>query len=487
MRIQPREIETPEGAPFQHDQLDRKETIEVLSRVIGSVEGPFVLAIDAPWGNGKTTFINMWDQFLRDEGFPVAKFNAWETDYAANPLLAISTELTEAMRVHQDASTTKQIDRAIDETKVILRRMFPGVLKALVAQVPGAGPILEEASDTIAETFADEPLSEYKETKESIEKFRIVLAEMAESLSESRDGKPLVLMIDELDRCRPSYAVELLEVAKHIFSVDNITFVLAVNRTELAHSICALYGDEFDASGYLRRFFDVEIRLPEPDRSSFISATIESAGIRRYARRLQSQDVVNDISTLERMLQSFFSSPSLTLRTVEHAIHQLGLVYASLPDDRRPLAIPAAVALIVRTADLDLYRRFLCGDASDLDVANAISGLLYAREPSDVQEHASWLFEACLIVAHMERDDPIAFRMGRMSGTTPLRNQYRGSVENLEDGGRTPPTPGEEHARGVLRRLDDFLEERRFLGGSMGFKSAVDRIELLSTELLSLG
>ena len=75
-------------------------------------------------------------------------------------------------------------------------------------------------------------------------------------------------MIDELDRCRPPYAVELLEVAKHLFSVDYIVFVLAVNRPELAHSIRDLYGSGFDAAGYLRRFFDIDFRLPDPEREA---------------------------------------------------------------------------------------------------------------------------------------------------------------------------------------------------------------------------
>ena len=75
-----------------------------------------------------------------------------------------------------------------------------------------------------------------------------------------------MVMINELDRCRPSYAVELLEVAKHLFSADRIVFVLAVNCDQLAHSVTALYGNDFDAEGYLRRFFDVDFQLPEPDR-----------------------------------------------------------------------------------------------------------------------------------------------------------------------------------------------------------------------------
>lgn len=78
-------------------------------------------------------------------------------------------------------------------------------------------------------------------------------------------------MIDELDRCRPSYAVELLEIAKHIFAADRIVFVLAINRDQLAHAVKALYGIEFDAEAYLRRFFDLDFHLPVPELDDFIT------------------------------------------------------------------------------------------------------------------------------------------------------------------------------------------------------------------------
>ena len=93
------------------------------------------------------------------------------------------------------------------------------------------------------------------------------------------------MVIDELDRCRPSYAVELLEVVKHLFGVDRIVFVLAINRSELAHSVRALYGSGFDAENYLRRFFDVDFRLPEPERKAFIDSMIDAINIREYFER----------------------------------------------------------------------------------------------------------------------------------------------------------------------------------------------------------
>ena len=85
-RIQPQDIEIPEQNPFEYDLLDRKEAVETLTRLVGAIEGPCVLAVDAPWGAGKTTFLKIWAQNLRNQHFSVVEFNAWKTDSPTIPL-----------------------------------------------------------------------------------------------------------------------------------------------------------------------------------------------------------------------------------------------------------------------------------------------------------------------------------------------------------------------------------------------------------------
>ena len=96
-------------------------------------------------------------------------------------------------------------------------------------------------------------------------------------------GQPLVFIIDELDRCRPTFAIELLERVKHIFDVPNIVFVFGINRDELVKSLESVYGD-IDAGTYLRRFFDMEFVLPAPDAAQFSRYLLK-----RYGLLLQSE------------------------------------------------------------------------------------------------------------------------------------------------------------------------------------------------------
>ena len=250
IRIQPLEIEIPEDDPFRHDLLDRREAVEILTHFVGNLEGPCVLAVDAAWGFGKTTFFRMWSHHLGNQGFPVVAFNAWETDFSEDPFLTLYSELTEGLRSDDMKLSSETVESFKDASMKVFRWVMPGAIRLAGALVPPLGtPIAEDAA-----TFVKERLSRHSEARMSIETFRQVLQDMAASLSEVNEGRPLMVMIDELDRCRPSYAVELLEVAKHLFSVDRIVFVLAVNCDQLAHSVKALYGNDFDAEGYLRRF-----------------------------------------------------------------------------------------------------------------------------------------------------------------------------------------------------------------------------------------
>ena len=75
------------------------------------------------------------------------------------------------------------------------------------------------------------------------------------------NGNRLVIFVDELDRCRPDFAVKLLERIKHYFTDEQITFVFSVNIEELVKTIQCFYGEKFDANRYLGRFFDMVIKL----------------------------------------------------------------------------------------------------------------------------------------------------------------------------------------------------------------------------------
>ena len=480
IRIQPLEIDVP-----KNDLLGRKKSVEVLTHLVGNFEGPCVLAVDAAWGTGKTTFLRIWAQHLRNQGFPVVEFNAWETDFSGDPFVALSTELTEGLHEYTDEPLATKINNTKKGAKEVLLRAAPGVVRLLTAGILDVGPLFEKEVGQALASYAEDRLSEYRKSQESVEAFRRVLQDMAKGLS-AQKGHPLVVMIDELDRCRPSYAIELLEVAKHLFSVDHIVFVLAINRSELAHSIKALYGSGFDAEGYLRRFFDVDFRLPEPDRKSFIDAMMDTQQIKRHfgealqpnIEHVPKNTADDDAAKARTLFQDFLSASNFSLRQIGQTIHRLGLVFASLRSDQRSLPITAVVALILRTLDAERYHRFYSGEVSDQDL---IEGVFERPEIQALrEEYSAYWFEATVIAAKYELSGNVS--VDWTPSASPLLSEYMQlvSAENPEAGSSDPRL---ERGHEVIR-LVELLRQRTIAEGNMGFKHSVERIELLSTGLI---
>ena len=454
-RIQPRIINISKDDPFANDLLERRESIEVLTHLVGSFEGPCVMAIDAPWGHGKTTFLKIWDEYLRSKEFRTIEFNAWETDYSKDPFVTLSSELVAGFERYKDDSTAKKI---ADHAKEISAIILPNFLSAAIP-----GP-----TGNIIGAYVENQITAYRKKQNSVKEFTQTLQD---AVKQEYKNKPLIIIIDELDRCRPSYAIELLEVAKHVFAVDHIVFVLAVNRSQLSHSVKALYGNDFDAYGYLRRFFDVDFRLPDPSREKFIGKLLSDIRLESYFERTREHNVQGQFLTLRKILSQFFDSPALDLRTITQAIHHLGIVFASLRSDQRSFALSAVVALIIRTIESETYHRFIRGFADDVEVVDALFNKPWTKGLR--QYHEGSLIEATIIVGGVELSDNPFAEFDNID--SPLLTRYK----NLLDEGESHRDFN--HANNVIHRVRKFIEP----GPSyVGFGISVQRIELLSPTLI---
>ena len=474
-RVQPIPVEVKPGQPFEHDHLGREETAEVLSNLIGSIEGPCVLAIDARWGMGKTTFLRMWEMALKERGFRVVMFNAWETDFANEPFLALSEELRGTLEEHSGDDNQDAIAKLKTTAHKVLQTAGPAVVRTLVSHVLGAegGKI---ATDTLA-ALTDKSMSQYGEAKEAIKEFREALGEAAVTLTEgSEKGVPLVVIIDELDRCRPSYAVELLEVLKHLYSVDGVVFVLALNREELAHSVCALYGTEFDATGYLRRFIDIDVRLPDAEREALIDTHLAALQSQIESIHANEAEARRIHGIARNWLVRFFGNSSVDLRTLEQALHRLGLMLAMLRGAYDALIKTASFVLILRTLEPDLYYRFLRGSATDEDIADALFGY---TEPGYRASSEGQNLETEIIMAAVE--DGLAHARNGAPAESRLFGRYRELVDGFDPQARM--TPEQQHAVTIMRWLHAEDEDRRLRGGPKRFRDTVVRLEMLSGNL----
>lgn len=355
MRIKPYELDIPKEEPFENDLLNRKGQAEILTSLIATIDGSCVLAIDAEWGMGKTTFLRMWSQHICNTGFPTIKFNAWETDFSDDPLLAMSTELVIGLKRYIKDGKLQHLIRL---SQNVLRHTVPTGMRVITNAV-SSGVLNIEPPNLRRE------LTSYERAKNSIMQLKDHLQEVANDVSETT-GHPLIIIVDELDRCRPSYAIELLEVTKHLFSIDNIVFVLAINRSEIEHSIKVLYGDRFDSKRYLQRFINIDFRLPDPNRNDFIDNLITKIALNDYI----SSEEHRELSVV--LLKDFFSTSDVSFRMIEQAIYRLGLLLKLAYSEEESSIIGAIIASILRTIEPNLYYQYIHKKIEDITLISEL-------------------------------------------------------------------------------------------------------------------
>lgn len=472
IRVRPTDVEVPEDNPFRHDLLDRFDDALALTHLLHRFGGPCVVAIDAPWGSGKTTFIKMWCQYLRNHDLPTIEFNAWTDDFSKDPFIALSSEILDALQVESTSHGHAMLKAVVDRTRRAIAATIVGAVKLSTSGLLDLDAVLNSEG---VEPYGEARLRVHREVRDSVTELRLSL----ESAIKSLDFGPLVVVIDELDRCRPSYAIELLEVSKHIFAVDGIVFVLAVNRAQLSNSMKGHYGATFDAESYLSRFFDIDVRLPSPDRDNFITSLIETVGLTDYFERTHDMWRDREAELVPSMLLEFFGTASLSFREVDQAIRRLGLVYASLYSHFRSFSLTATVLTILRALDHRLYGRFVDGDADGNTVLDEVFSRyeLHHLRSSTIGE---W-FQAVIFLSAEERD------LAR--GTPAIDSDLKSASEHAVTPDKDPSMVGvdedNECAEGVSGKIASLRRKYAAIRQEgVGFRHTVRRLELFSTSFI---
>ena len=250
------------------DKFGRNEYLKHFLCFLDHIHYSCSIAIDGQWGCGKSFFVKQAKALLEyynpqiktadiaivdaaqlelTHSFLPIYYDAWANDNANDPFLSL---------IHTIATD----NNVLSEDR----------LKGQVPFLKKAAAFVDMICDTNIKEFyeqkdADDLLAEIKKQKD----FERTIHEFLDSCKPEVADR-IVIFIDELDRCRPSFAVQLLERVKHYFSYEDVTFVLSINSAELEHTIRAFYGQDFDAHRYLDRFFDYRVELPEIDHVKFM-------------------------------------------------------------------------------------------------------------------------------------------------------------------------------------------------------------------------
>ena len=265
------EIEVPENDPFKYDELNRGRYIMALTDIVTSYQQGAVVAFNGAWGTGKTTFVRMWKQYLKNQGFPVVYYNAWEDDISEEPMFSMVKEL-KSLSKDEDS-----FDSLCEKAGRVIVSGFFGALKA-AAGIWGdiAAGAIKEGADELKKDCLDS----FKDSNSTSSLLRTFKEGLSDYLSSCKENTPLVFFVDELDRCNPTFAVKVLERIKHLFEVPNVVYILSLDKQQLCHSINGYFGSEkFNSLEYLKRFIDVDYTIPPMEKIDYCKCLIKKYGI----------------------------------------------------------------------------------------------------------------------------------------------------------------------------------------------------------------
>lgn len=363
----------------------RKNLAENLHKIFLNAKGGYVLAIDAKWGEGKTTFIHKLILDLKKEKqlIPIY-YDAFANDFSNDTFLSIGSTVYEGVKEHYEggedefkqAQQIEHLKTVTKNTAIELVKVGTDLgIKALTGGLVGAKELTDLSTKFINDsTFGtleldvDRKFNAYKELKSRISDYMGAL----ESIG-SNDEK-VVFFIDELDRCRPDFAVEVLEKIKHLFPAKNVVFVLCYNKSQLIKIISNVYGvSEDDSYKYLEKFVHIEAPLPSPNLEN------ESESLRQIFDEFISQFNV-DLARLsvepEHIKNKFvelcsISRLNLNLREIERAFSYVSFCMATLSEDAASqLLTSLLVAAMCRVKSDDLYDKVKKGNFNSMSFVN---------------------------------------------------------------------------------------------------------------------
>lgn len=371
MKLKPKPLEIGNKTGFgEHDLFGRKDFAERLTNLVRNIEDPTVFLLDAKWGDGKTTFLKQWAGELRNTGIPVIEFDAFARDYQEDPFIALSAEI---FAVAQKVESLEEETRAnfIESAKSLGKASLSILTKIAISKITSGEMSLEdvkklgEAPIDEVESIIEDRLKAAEADTKLLCSFREALEKLAKGMS-NEEGKPLVLIIDELDRCRPSFAVELIEKIKHVFAVSGVHFVLSTHLPQLAKIFQNTHGlgEKEQALIYLEKFYNVRLRFPTPPPSS-------DRDTKLYIQHLLDEIQLPTgyvVAQIQEVLECVFQNRQISLRTIEKIMTNIALYYAGTSSGGGENVIFVSGVCCIRHLDMTLYDKIASSDVTLDDI-----------------------------------------------------------------------------------------------------------------------
>ena len=309
------------------DVLDREGFINKLSllvKMLSDKKKGCCFGIDGAWGSGKTFVIKKFEEQLKyvqseetaDSKYFVFHYDCWKYDYYDEPAIAIVASMLDETDRELSLFSAGMKDAgklALETVKKTLLTVADELCKNKIGI-----SLVEIASDVLKEHDS------VKDRKfDSLYGFKKALEETRTGIQKIADSKTVVIIVDELDRCLPTYSIKVLERLHHIFNeLDNVIVIVTMDKNQLSHSIQEIYGD-IDVDTYLRKFISFK-------------ATLDNGKASSYSEKFKSFFSMFDISHKENEeIESFFTDilVDLDMRTQERIFNKAEIIHAIIKND----------------------------------------------------------------------------------------------------------------------------------------------------------
>lgn len=285
------------------DHYGRDNAAKTLAKLIVTGPAPYVYSIEGPFGSGKTHYIlqiiaHLETSELIKQASKVRHviFDAWRTDHQTLALVALVSKILSAYP-ENNIKFKQKLDTGVKEIVRAYKRSSVAV---------GAGI----AGTNINVDFEDSPLKAFQKTEDEISYLR---KDISALIGASREK--LVVFIDDMDRCRPSYAIEIMECIKHILDIPNLVFVICIDKSQIESIIGTVFGSSANSNGYLARFIDLRTQLPPPSPDHSIS---ELSLYKTLGKGTEKTDFSSQYRDFIKLSDFISESLDLSIRDIDH-------------------------------------------------------------------------------------------------------------------------------------------------------------------------
>ena len=302
------------------DHLSRQPFINLLKNIIANKsknKNGCSIAIDGDWGSGKTWILDALESKLPNDEYLIFHYNAWENDFYEEPLVALLSVMIEKLNevTKQKSPYESVVTELLKETASDLEILAVGIAKYFIKididkSIKNKKNLLNRIKKG---TKIANDIDSMLPLRKTLAEIRNVLKSLSEKLK-------ILLVVDELDRCLPEYAIKVLERLHHVCNKMPVFQIVAIDKSNLADSICKVFGKNFlnptpqhnamqFADSYLQKIIDISIPLSngKPNKSLEVMNGLEKEFCEWTRKDVPVAPINFDESFLEEFLAEMFN------------------------------------------------------------------------------------------------------------------------------------------------------------------------------------